>query len=265
MNTTAAIAVIPARFESTRFPGKPLVAKTGKPLIQHVVDRVRLAKRIGRIIVATDDKRIFDVVTGFGCEALMTRRDHTNGTSRIAETMAGLANDPSGQPDVVVNVQGDEPQIQPCLIDALVDALRAQPDRSGAPMATLASEFSDDEDPHDPNIVKVVVRPDHGQHRAMYFSRSVIPFNRNPPGCQSAARPLKHVGLYAYRPGFLLRYASLPPTPLEQTEQLEQLRALEHGHPIAVVITHAQHHGIDTPEQYEAFVRWHTQQQTGNP
>ena len=240
---TTALAVIPARYESSRFPGKPLADRTGKPLIQHVVERVRRAQRIVRIIVATDDRRIADAVAGFGSEAMMTRADHPNGTSRIAEVVERLGD---VCPDIIVNVQGDEPEIEPHVIDELVEGLAAS---GGAPMATLASDFAPDEDPADPNIVKVVVdRLD----RAMYFSRSVIPFNRD--GAINLA-PLKHPGLYAYQRHFLPEYVALPPTPLEQIEKLEQLRALEHGYPIAVVRTQVRHHGIDTPDQYEAFVK----------
>lgn len=272
-----ALAVIPARFASTRFPGKPLADKTGKPLIQHVVERVRLAKRIGAIVVATDDQRIFEAVQRFGGQAVMTRADHPNGTSRIAEVVeklsevqgskfkaqssksaskepaAATALAPGPRPlalgpatlDIIVNVQGDEPEIEPELIDKLIDGLQADPD---APMATLASEFAPDEDPSNPNIVKLVLDQ---RGRAMYFSRSLIPFDRDKKG----HRPLKHPGLYAYRRDFLLKYVTLPATPLEQAEQLEQLRALEHGYPIAVIKAQVRHHGIDTPEQYEAFVR----------
>ncbi len=249
------IAVIPARYESRRFPGKPLADRTGKPLIQHVVDRVRLATRVRRIIVATDDQRIYDTVEGFGCEVVMTRPDHPNGTSRIAEVVAGLSKPGSAPLGVIVNVQGDEPQIDARVIDQLVDGLLAESEPHGAPMATLASPFAPDEDPADSNIVKVVVGYHHGRCRAMYFSRALIPFNQDPQRSQGNANPLKHLGIYAYHPHFLLRYVLLPPTLLEQTEQLEQLRALEHGYAIAVVKTQVKHHGIDTPEQYEAFVR----------
>lgn len=243
-STPRAIAVIPARYESSRFPGKPLAARTGKPLIQHVVEHVRQAQRISRIIVATDDRRIYDATRAFGCEAAMTSPDHTNGTSRIAEVAADFP-DPQS---IVVNVQGDEPEIEPEVIDRLVDGLLADPD---APMATLASEFSPDENPGDPNIVKLVVGVNG---RALYFSRSLIPFDRDGTGY----RPLKHPGLYAYRQHFLVKYARLPVTPLENAEKLEQLRALEHGHAIAVVKVACRHHGIDTPAQYDDFVRRHT-------
>ncbi len=238
------VAIIPARYQSTRFPGKPLARDTGKPLIEHVIDQVRRATSLDRIIVATDDRRIAQTVTGFGGEVAMTRADHPNGTSRIAEVAEGL----DSAVDVIVNVQGDEPDIEPSVIDELVAGLRSDSD---APMATLASPFAEDEDPSDPNIVKLVIGV---TGRALYFSRSLIPFDRDGVG----HTPWKHPGLYAYRRDFLIRYAALEPTPLEQLEQLEQLRALEHGYAIAVVKTVCRHHGIDTPEQYADFVARHT-------
>ncbi len=237
-----ALAVIPARYGSTRFPGKPLAKQTGKYLIQHVMERAAQAHRLGRIIVATDDQRIFDAVISFGGEAFMTG-EHPNGTSRIAQVVAALGQAAS---PIIVNVQGDEPEIEPEVIDQLVAGLEADAE---APMATLAADFADDEDPADPNIVKLVV---NSAGRAMYFSRSLIPFDRDR---QNKIKPLKHPGLYAYRREFLLRYVTLPATPLEQCEQLEQLRALEHGHAIAVVKANVRHHGIDTPEQYADFVQ----------
>lgn len=241
-NRQLAIAVIPARYGSIRFPGKPLANQTGKPLIQHVVEAVGRARSIRSIVVATDDVRIRDAVTAFGGQAMMTRPDHPNGTSRIAEVVVALG--PSAG-DVIVNVQGDEPEIEAHLIDRIVAAMYADPD---VPMATLASPFGDDEDPADPNIVKVVV---DARHRALYFSRASIPCDRDGIG----VRPLKHVGVYGYRRKFLIDYVDLPATPLERIEQLEQLRALEHGHAIAVVEATVRHHGIDTPGQYEALVQ----------
>ena len=176
----------------------------------------------------------------------MTRRDHSNGTSRIAEAVAHY------DAQIIVNVQGDEPEIEPSLIDLAVQTLR---DHADCPMATLASPFAPDESPSDPNIVKVVI---DRQCRALYFSRSQIPFDRDGAG---QAIPLKHVGLYVYRREFLQVYASLAPTPLEQAEKLEQLRVLEHGYKIAVAVGEAHFHGIDTPEQYEEFVRRFTTQE----
>lgn len=249
-----ALAIIPARYGSSRFPGKPLARETGKPLIQHVVEQVRRARSVVRIIVATDDAQIAEAVDEFGGEAVMTRADHPNGTSRIAEVVQHLETahadpalvDASGPlPEIIVNVQGDEPEIEPRVIDELVRGLAKDGD---APMATLASPFAPGEDPADPNIVKLVVDQ---LGRAMYFSRSPIPYDRDGIG----AAVLKHPGLYAYRRSFLPTYVALPPTPLELAEKLEQLRALEHGHRIAVIATKVAHHGIDTPEQYAEFVQ----------
>jgi 3-deoxy-manno-octulosonate cytidylyltransferase (CMP-KDO synthetase) len=241
--TDSAIAVIPARYGSSRFPGKPLADRTGKPLIQHVVECVRQARAIERAIVATDDDRIAEAVTGFGGEAMLTAAEHPNGTARIAEVAERLG---GADEQIIVNVQGDEPELPPGIIDELVAALAGDSD---APMATLASPFAAGEDPADPNIVKLVV----DQHsRALYFSRALIPHDRDG---DAAHQPLKHPGLYAYRRWFLPRYVALAQTPLEQCERLEQLRALEHGYAIAVAHTRLDHHGIDTPEQYEAFVQ----------
>ncbi len=240
-----ATAVIPARYASTRFPGKVLADRTGKPLIQHVFDQVRQAGLVDRIIIATDDQRIEQAARRFGAEVVLTRADHPNGTSRIAEAAAEITS------ELIVNVQGDEPQIEPELIDLTIQTLH---DNSSCVMSTLASPFSDDEDPSDPNIVKVVVDADG---RALSFSRSMKPSDgggQEPP-------PLKHVGLYVYRRDFLLKYVTLPATPLEQAESLEQLRALEHGYDIAVAIANVTFHGIDTPQQYEEFVRWYLDSQ----
>ena len=246
----AALAVVPARFASSRLPGKPLLDRTGRPMIQHVVERVAQCPEVGRVLVATDDQRIFDVVTGFGGEAVMTRADHPNGTSRIAEVVSQLG---ESCPGVVVNVQGDEPEIEPALLTALIAALRD----GNAPMATIAAPMTQRDEPGDPNVVKVVRRLDGA---ALYFSRRAIPFVRSATGQETPGDVLKHVGVYAYRSAFLPVYAGLAPTPLEQAERLEQLRALEHGYAIAVGLHPAAHHGIDTPEQYEAFVgRWLSQ------
>jgi 3-deoxy-manno-octulosonate cytidylyltransferase (CMP-KDO synthetase) len=239
----SAIAVIPARYASSRFPGKPLANRTGKYLIQHVVERVKKARSISRCIVATDHSRIFDAVKSFGGQVAMTRFDHPNGTSRIAEVVSNLSPDES---QIVVNVQGDEPEIEPHVIDLLVQTMH---DDAQLPMATVASPILNPLDAENPNIVKVVLG---ATGRALYFSRSLIPFDRDRT---EPISPLKHLGLYAYRRDFLLKYITLPATPLERAEQLEQLRALEHGYAIAVIRAESDHPGIDTPEQYEAFVR----------
>ena len=204
----------------------------------HVAEAASRAALIDRVLIATDDQRIARAAETHGHRALMTREDHPNGTSRIAEAAESLGDDV----DLIVNVQGDEPQIDPALIDRLVERLRG----GSEPMATLASPFAAGEDPRDPNIVKVVV---DRRGRAMYFSRSLIPYDRG-----GGSVPLKHVGLYAYRRDFLRTYVNLPSTPAEEAERLEQLRALEHGHAIAVIKAEVAHHGIDTSEQYEKFV-----------
>ena len=235
-----AIAIIPARYASTRLPGKPLLDQTGMPLIQHVVQAVTSASSIQKIVVATDDSRISDAVEAFGGNCVMTRSDHPSGTDRLAESAEklGLEDD-----DIVVNVQGDEPEMPGACVDQLVELLVG----GSCPMATLATALSDEE-AGDPNKVKVVLR---GDGRALYFSRSRIPCDRDSGG---QVRYLLHLGIYAYRVAFLKRYAALPPTPAEQGEKLEQLRALESGFDIAVGVTDYHGRGIDTPDDYEAFV-----------
>lgn len=242
------VAVIPARFASTRLPGKPLLAETGRPLIQHVVEAARRASRIDRVIVATDDARIADAVAKFGGEFMMTRADHPSGTDRVAEVAAGIP-----EARVVVNLQGDEPEITGEALDLVVSLLDGD---DGPPMATLATPIRTEEDYRDPACVKVVrSRAGH----ALYFSRSPIPCHRDglpDPGRGSVLAYL-HLGLYAYRREFLLEFASLPPSPLETTEKLEQLRVLEAGHEIAVGLVDEPSVGIDTPEDYRRFVeRW---------
>ncbi len=240
MSKGAVAIVIPARFASTRFPGKLLVSETGKPLIQHTWECARLARCANRVLIAADDDRILDAAASFGAESILTRSDHPNGSSRLAEVAQHLHD------SIIVNVQGDEPEIEPELIDAAVASLMADP---GAVVATIASPFAATDDPANPNIVKVAVA---ANHRALYFSRSIIPFNRD---AAHAVVPLRHVGLYAYRRDFLMQYPRLNATPLEQAESLEQLRILEHGHAIAVAVRPSSAAGIDTPEQYAEFVR----------
>jgi 3-deoxy-manno-octulosonate cytidylyltransferase (CMP-KDO synthetase) len=242
--------IIPARMGSTRFPGKILADRTGRPLIHHVYEAAAGAGCARRVVVATDDERIRLAVERFGGEAVMTSPEHPNGTSRLAEAAGKLGLGPG---EIVVNVQGDEPELEPTLIDAAVAALD-RPGAASTPMATVALPFGQGENPADPNVVKIVLA---GDGSALYFSRLLIPFNRD--GGAPAVPPLKHVGLYVYRRPFLDTYVGLPPTPLERTEQLEQLRVLYHGHRIAVAVgpVAARSAGIDTPEQYEAFVaRW---------
>jgi 3-deoxy-manno-octulosonate cytidylyltransferase (CMP-KDO synthetase) len=240
-STAPIAAIIPARYASTRLPGKMLLARTGRPLIQHVYEAVRRARSLSRVVIATDDSQIQTAAREFGAEVVMTRADHPNGTSRLAEAAAKLR---LPHNCVVVNVQGDEPEVEARAIDAVSEALLT----SGCEVATIASPFMPGEDPANPNIVKVVTGADR---RALYFSRALIPHVR---AGGAAVAPLKHVGLYAYTVEFLRQYVNLPPTPLEQCEVLEQLRILEHGYRIAVAVCPCRSQGIDTPEQYEAFV-----------
>jgi 3-deoxy-manno-octulosonate cytidylyltransferase (CMP-KDO synthetase) len=241
------IAILPARFASTRLPGKPLLSDTGRPLIQHVVEAARKAKRLDRVIVATDDSRIADAVHRFGGEVTLTRADHATGTDRVAEVAARL-------PDagIIVNLQGDEPEISGAALDLVVTVLEDNPD---APMATLATPIRTEAVYRDPSCVKVVATR---AGRALYFSRSPIPCYRD-GNVPAAGAPLAmlHLGLYAYRRDFLLRLATLPPSPLEAAEKLEQLRVLEAGLPIALGVVDEPSIGIDTPEDYRRFVeRW---------
>ena len=238
-----AAAVIPARYASTRFPGKPLANETGKYLIQHVYEQVSRARSIAQVIVATDDERIRRAVQSFGGRAVMTRADHPSGTDRVAEVAAGL------DAEIIVNVQGDEPEIEPGNIDQLVRLLA---DDAEVVIGTLACPFPAGADPRDPNAVKVVL---DGRGRALYFSRALVPYPRDSGGVPTAGGPwLLHLGIYAYRRDFLLRLAKLPPTPLEQVEKLEQLRALENGYAIAIAVVERSAVGIDTPADYAAFV-----------
>jgi 3-deoxy-manno-octulosonate cytidylyltransferase (CMP-KDO synthetase) len=236
--------VIPARFASQRLPAKPLLRDTGKYLIQHVYEQAKRSKLASTAIVATDDQRIFDAVCEFGGEVRMTRVDHASGTDRIAEVAENL------DAEIVVNLQGDEPLFDPKDLDFLAQSLIDNP-ASG--MATLATPFRDSAACRNPNFVKVVC-DDSG--KALYFSRSPIPMSRDGEPDFANVPPLflQHLGVYAYRRDTLLKLAKTPPHRLELTEKLEQLRALAHGIGIQVgVIPHA-HRGVDTPEDYAAFV-----------
>ncbi len=249
-----AVAIIPARYASTRFPGKPLARATGKYLIQHVCEQVCRARRIGRCVVATDDSRIEAAVREFGGEVAMTQPDHPSGTDRIAEVVRGLPGRPD---DIVLNVQGDEPEIEPAYLDRVVERLAGEP--ADCPVATLACPFPDAGDPHDPNSVKVVL---NSAGRALYFSRSLIPYPRDAGGSGRARSPTGsrchtwwlHLGVYAYRRAFLLEFAAWQPGVLEQVEKLEQLRVLERGYALAVELVDHASVGIDTPQDYERFV-----------
>lgn len=236
----AATVIIPARFASTRFPGKIIAAETGKPLVQHVVDQVRRCQRVHEIIVAADDHRIVAALRPFETKCVMTSPSHASGTDRIAEVASKLTD------DIIVNVQGDEPEIEPDIVDGLIARLEDSSDD----MATAATAFPSSENPTDPNLVKIVLTA--GGY-AMYFSRSLIPFHRDSTDPQRATYYL-HLGIYAYRRKFLLDYAKWPATPCESAEKLEQLRVLEHGRSIYVLKVDRATHGIDTPRQYAEFV-----------
>jgi 3-deoxy-manno-octulosonate cytidylyltransferase (CMP-KDO synthetase) len=234
-------AIIPARFASTRFPGKPLADLGGKPMVVRVCERAR-DSGADPVCVATDDARIAQAVRKHGFDARMTRADHASGTERIAEAAAqlGLADEA-----IVVNVQGDEPLIAPQLIAKVAAALERNPQAS---VSTACHPIHDAAEFANPNVVKVVL---NAKGEALYFSRAAIPHPR-----QGEANALRHVGIYAYRVGFLKRYASLAPSPLEATEQLEQLRVLWHGYRIAAVIEEgAIPPGVDTPADLQAVRR----------
>jgi 3-deoxy-manno-octulosonate cytidylyltransferase (CMP-KDO synthetase) len=230
------LAVLPARWGSTRFPGKPLHPIAGKPLIQHVWERCLQCSRFDEILVATDDERILKAVENFGGSAVMTSPDHPTGTDRIAEALRAVP-----QATHILNIQGDEPLIDPALIDRLAETMTADPSLD---MATAANPL-DPADPavRDSNVVKVVTALDG---RALYFSRSPLPFFRNPV---EGLPVLRHKGIYAYSRGFLERFVAWPPSPLEKAESLEQLRALENGVSIKVLLTNDTSPGVDTPEQ----------------
>lgn len=242
-----AIIVVPARLASTRLPEKVLLADTGRPMVQHVADAAGRARGAAGVVVATDSPRVADALAPFGTRVVLTSPDHPNGTSRLAEAASLLG---LGVADVVVNAQGDEPEMPPAVLDAAVGALVGTP---GAVVGTACCAFGPSEDPANPNIVKVVRRADGC---ALYFSRSRVPLDRDGRAGPDA-QPLRHVGVYAYRVGFLRQYVSLPGTPLERAESLEQLRVLEHGFTIAVARCDAAAGltGIDTREQYDDFVR----------
>lgn len=229
------LAVIPARFASTRFPGKPLALIAGRSMIQRVVERVRSAGRVSAIVVATEDDRIMKAVSEFGAQAIMTRSDHRTGTDRVAEVAVHMP------ADIYVNVQGDEPLIDPAAIDSVIEAMTED---DAIQIATPCSAILQQSDIMDPNVVKVVTDFDGN---GMYFSRAPIPWVRD-TGAKVAARHWKHIGLYAFRRGALLEFPTLPPGELERLEQLEQLRWLENGFRIRAVETQYDAVSVDVPE-----------------
>jgi 3-deoxy-manno-octulosonate cytidylyltransferase (CMP-KDO synthetase) len=239
------LALIPARYASTRFPGKPLAPIAGRPMIEHVFSRARAVPSVDRVVVATDDERILEAVLAFGGEAVLTRPDHPSGTDRLAEAADLLG---ALDQDVVVNIQGDQPAFDPNLAADIVRPLLADP---GLVMTTPAVPLADLERARDPNVVKVVF---DRNMRALYFSRAPIPWPREGGPIEYH----RHIGMYAYRAGFLRRFVRLPQGRLETLEKLEQLRALEHGYPIQVVLAAQAGPDVDVPEdlaRVEAFFK----------
>ena len=237
------VAVIPARYSSTRFAGKVLAKETGKFLIQHTYERACLAKLPQKVIIAADDEKVAAAAKTFGAECVLTSPEHQSGTDRIAEAVRDM------DVEIVVNLQADEPEIDPANIDHLARLLVENPDY---PMATLAADFQRAEQVADPNIVKVIVGC---KGRAIYFSRSVIPYDREKAGVGDVRQYRRHIGIYAYRKKFLLEITALPQSPLEKIEKLEQLRVIENGYAILVGKVKHTCDGIDTPEQYADFVK----------
>jgi len=229
------VVVIPARYGSTRLPGKPLVSLAGKPMIQHVYERAKRAQTVHRVVVATDDARVLEAVRGFGGEAAMTRADHRTGTERVAEVAAHEAG------DVFVNVQGDEPLIDPVAIDTAVGALLEEP---AAQVGTVATPVRHAGDIMDPNVVKVVMDFDNN---ALYFSRAPIPWVRDTQS-KVHVQYWKHLGLYVFQRDALLEYPTLPLGELERAEQLEQLRWMENGWKIRVAEVAHDAVSVDVPE-----------------
>lgn len=238
------VAVIPARFESSRFPGKALADLAGRPMVEHVYRRAASAPGVDAVVVATDDERVVAAVIGFGGVCRMTSPSHRTGTDRIAEVAVDLTC------DIIVNVQGDEPLIEPAMIEEVIAPLEADPALS---MSTLCRRIADPEDYTSPHVVKVVTNRDGD---ALYFSRAPIPFTRLAAApASTVGHAYKHIGIYGYRRPFVGTFAQLPHTPLETLESLEQLRALEHGVRIRVVETQHDSIGVDTPEDLERVRR----------
>jgi len=235
-----AVVVIPARYDSTRLPGKVLLSETGKFLIEHVYEQALKARLPQEVIIATDDNQVLAAANSFGARAVLTRPEHRTGTERVAEAAVGL------DAEVIVNLQGDEPLIAPDVIDTVVEALALDP---AAQVATAAFRFTDPEKAADPNLVKVVTN-DWGN--ALYFSRSPVPYYRD----EDVERIyFGHLGIYAYRKKFLEKLVRMDQGKLEMAEKLEQLRVLESGHGIKVILTDYSSTGIDTQEDYDRFVK----------
>ena len=237
------IAVIPARYSSTRLAGKVLAKDTGKFLIQHTYEQTCKAKLPERVIIAADDEKIVTAAKSFGADCVLTSVEHKSGTDRIAEAVADF------NADIIVNIQADEPEIDPAYIDKVAKLLVDNPDY---PMSTLAAPCKTAADVANPNIVKVIT---DSNGKAIYFSRSPIPYDRESGGIGDVKQYLRHLGIYAYRRDFLLKITKLPQTPLEKIEKLEQLRAIENGYGILVGKVEHTTDGIDTPEQYAEFVK----------
>jgi len=273
-NGTKILVCIPARYDSTRFANKVLAKDTGKYLIQHTYERACLAKLPEKVIIAADDERVVDAARTFGAECILTSVEHKSGTDRIAEAVKKIED--RGQrtedrkqknneicftlnnDDIVVNVQADEPEIDPKNIDYVAQLLIDNPD---CPMATLAAEFQNEKQIADPNIVKVIT---DCNNRAIYFSRAPIPYDREKAGIGNPKQYLRHIGIYAYRKEFLMKFTALPsgsPAGLEKIEKLEQLRAIENGFIILVGRVEHTCDGIDTPEQYAEFIKRYKKQQ----
>jgi 3-deoxy-manno-octulosonate cytidylyltransferase (CMP-KDO synthetase) len=236
------VVVIPARYGSSRFAGKVLAKDTGKYLVQHTYERALCAKSVDQALIATDDERVMDACGEFGGACVMTSAAHQSGTDRIAEAIADI------NADIVVNLQADEPEIDPAYIDQVAGLLIDNPD---AAMATLLAPFETADDVANPNIVKCITDT---TGRAIYFSRSVMPYNRDSAGVGSIGDYKRHLGIYAYRKDFLMKYTALEPSFLEQTEKLEQLRAIENGYTILTGMVEKAWDGVDTEEQYRAFI-----------
>lgn len=235
------IGVIPARYSSTRFPGKPLALIKGKSLIERVWRQVKKSKQLDAVVIATDDERISAVAAGFGAEVIMTSQNCSSGTDRLAEVAITYGKSAA----VFINIQGDEPLISPSLIDSLVLAFK---NNSHIDSVTAAYPFKNLDEINNPNSVKVVLDCDN---HALYFSRCPIPYNRS----DLHFRYLKHIGIYGYKRDFLLKFSSWDQTPLEKIEQLEQLRILEKGHKMKVVISRNDSHGVDVPSDIKKIER----------